>query len=198
MFFIIGTILKTPQKTFTLKRSPYTAAALSAGLVSLSATLFFFNVYFRSFQASYLLAGIFISVLLASFIGFLLTAYLVKIACNILGGKGGFSDGLKVISFSSLMPSIGLFIVSLISSLSSLAGMPAVVVGSALSLLILPITMVIGFALVYKGMTDVFRLDAVKSLIAFSSIASALVFSFYIIVYLNIGSLITSLGFLGV
>ena len=198
MFRIIGTILRSPHKTFSIRHSPYLVAAASSILISLSVTLFFFNTYIRSILPAYAVAGVFIGLIVTSFIGFMLTGCLIKLACNILGGKGGFREGLKVISFSSIVPSAGFFIASAISVAAPAAGMPAVLAGSGVSMIILPVSMVIGFALSYKGMIDVFRLDAVRSLIAFSSVASAVMLSFYVIVYLNVSSLITSFSMLGV
>lgn len=119
-------------------------------------------------------------------VGGLFLGWIVKIAMTTLGGQGKYFEGLTVVSYSCLPISIGV----LIAAIASVAG----AIGAVISFVALAFFVVLGTAIMYRGIKDLFKTDMVTALVGVLVIYIAIITAAYGSTALGLKELITPLG----
>lgn len=126
--------------------------------------------------------GVFLLVL----VGGLFLGWIVKTAMTTLGGQGKYFEGLTVVAYSCLPISIGV----LIAAISSIAGS----IGIVISFVALAFFGVLGIAIMYRGIKDLFKTDMVTALVGVSVIYLAIIIAIYGSTAWGLKGLVTALG----
>lgn len=106
-----------------------------------------------------------------------LIALAVEMAASILGGKGGYYEGLASVSLSSFIFSIGTLIASLLL---------LVPFGMVVALVILVPTFAVSIAVLYRAIKELFRTDMITSFVTVSVTMLAVIVSLYLVLLLGI------------
>lgn len=108
---------------------------------------------------------------LVALIVILLTGLLIELAARTLGGKGKYFEGLTTVTYSFLIPSVGLLIASVLLFIP--------LIGPGLAFLALVVSVVMGFAMLYRSTKDLFRIDMITSFIVISVVIAAFLLAAY-------------------
>ncbi len=125
-----------------------------------------------------LFASIF-AVFILAVMSITLIALAVEMAAVILGGKGGYYEGLASVSLSSFVFSIGTLIASLLLLIPF---------GIAVAVVILVPTFAVSIAVLYRAIKELFRTDMITSFVTVSVTMLAVIVSLYLVLLLGIAS----------
>ncbi|MCX6815572.1 MAG: YIP1 family protein [Candidatus Aenigmarchaeota archaeon] len=89
----------------------------------------------------------------------MIIGYAMKIIVNILGGKGGYYEGLTAISYSLMPVSVAVFVSSLLSLVTG---------GPIIGIIVLIIGFASGISLLYRSIKELFKTDMLTAFIAVS------------------------------
>jgi len=109
--------------------------------------------------------------------------YLMTLAMKILGGKGDFYHGLTVLVYTVYPLSLGALVMSIVSLTASLIAM-------LLGLIIVSVLAVMSFAMFFRTIMDLFRVDAIRAFIVFQM----MFLEFYILLILGMAGASAFLG----
>lgn len=117
------------------------------------------------------LASALISLPLFGIVCSLFCGFLVQLVFTILGGKGKYFEGLTCVVYPAFPMSVGLLVGSLMSF--------APVIGSGLSAMAILIFALIGVAMLYRSVKELFNVDMITAWVGVSVLIIGLVVSFY-------------------
>lgn len=171
-----------------------------AGLAAAFIAAGFFLLYLSTFSSSTIAtssgAETFMVIIVFTFviIAELLLGSLASIVMKILGAKGGFFEGITVIGYSLFVASIGYLVFGLFSFIP--------LIGALIAGAIVLFFFGIAFAIMYKGLKELFETDMITALVGVGVITTASILTFYFafalfwLQFRNIfGSLISSMPY---
>lgn len=111
------------------------------------------------------------------FLGGLFLGWLLSLAANVLGTKGGFFEGLTSVAYALLYLSMGF----LLSGLFALTSNPfLMLVASFVSVMTFG---VIGYMTMFRAVRDLFGVDMITTFIIVTVVMSVAGFSFYALIF---------------
>jgi hypothetical protein len=131
-----------------------------------------------------------LGVFLIVFIGGLFLGWVLKLTFTILGGDGGYFEGLTVISYSLLPLSVGTVIFSVFTYVP--------IIGGIVSFAAIAVFSAIAYATLYRASKELFHTDMITAFIGVSVIAAIMIISLYASLFstlLGLQSLIPGMGF---
>jgi len=119
-------------------------------------------------------------------IGGLFLGWIVKVAITTLGGTGKYFEGLTVVSYSTLPISVGAVIAAIVFFLP--------VLGILIGFAVLVFFSVLGVAMMYRAIKDLFRTDMITAFVGVSVIVLGITIAIYCSVILGAGTLLQGIG----
>lgn len=107
-----------------------------------------------------------VAVAVLGFLCSLFVAWPTFVALNLLGGKGGYFEGLTPIAYALFVPAVGLLAASLLSFIPVIGGIAAFVV--------IALAVAIGLATYLRGLSELFGVNLLTALIGAAIIHIAL------------------------
>lgn len=96
------------------------------------------------------------------FIGGLFFGWITKLVMVVLGGEGGYFEGLTAVAYPSLVVSLGALVAVLLSYV------PAV--GTALAFIVITVFFAVGYASIYRLTKDLFEVNMITAFVGVSVI----------------------------
>ncbi|HLC67822.1 MAG TPA: Yip1 family protein [archaeon] len=126
---------------------------------------------------SALLISSVVSVLVTVIVAGLLLGLIIHIAASTLGGKGKYFEGLTAVTYALLPISAAMLISAVLTLLPFTSG---------LQLIVIAVGIAYGFAILYRGIKELYSTDMVTSLVAVSVSILALLMAVYASVGLSL------------
>lgn len=140
--------------------------------------------FFFSFYKDILLlvaVGSALTILLFGLLFSIFLSYLINIVMNILGGKGKYYEALTATTYSSLPISIGLLLMSLITSINPTLGM-------LVGFILLAITIALSLSIYFRAIKELYSTDMFATFIGFLIVMYVFTLSIYLSAAFSMGS----------
>jgi hypothetical protein len=95
-------------------------------------------------------------------VGGLFLGWIVKVAMTTLGGRGEYFEGVTAVAYTSLPISVGIVIAAIISAVATGS---AAIAGAIINFVVLAFFGVLGLAIMYRSVRELFRTDMITALI---------------------------------
>jgi len=134
----------------------------------------------------------------------IVSGFLTSKVMSVLGGTGGFFEGLTVSAYSGIISAVGVLILTIFSSISTqitksgfislqvsgLLGMLVLLIGLVIAIIILAISI----ATAYKAMKELFSTDYITVIVAMTVMFTAAIIVMYLLVITSIMGMVGSIG----
>lgn len=153
-------------------------------LILLISWVFISISFFFSFYKDILLLvaiGSALTILLFGLLFSIFLSYLINIVMNILGGKGKYYEALTATTYSSLPISIGLLLMSLITSIYPTLGM-------LVGFILLAITIALSLSIYFRSIKELYSTDMFATFIGFLIVMYVFTLSIYLSAAFSMGS----------
>jgi len=163
-----------------------------ASLLTALSIFLLINKYTSQFVT---LAGL---ILVASFLGVMFTAFLLKISLNVLYKQGSFYSALTTLTYGFYIVSFGMFIVSLIGLVPASENFVITAALTIIKLLILAPFIALSFSVMLKTGVTLFNIDLFTMVVVIITVYTAVFLALYILsmiaFYDTFSSAISSIG----